>query len=110
MGGEVLHRPGQRCGVCVGDRLGHNVIGAEGADERDALRCAEGQIEPVPPALAERASVRAVGRDTVVEPARHQLRVGFSPGALNIGQAHQPCSGVGVAGQQPCRGAGFTFG
>jgi hypothetical protein len=27
VGGEVFHRLGQRGGVCVGDRLGHHIIG-----------------------------------------------------------------------------------
>ena len=79
MGGQVFHRLGDRGGVGVGDRLGqHIVIAAQGPHERDALGCAERQIEAVHTALPERAPPRAVGRDAVVEPAGHQLGVGLT--------------------------------
>ena len=61
-------------------------------------------------ARTERAPVCAAGRDAVVEPARHQLRIGVSAGALIIGQTDQPRHRVGVAGQQPGRGAGVALG
>ena len=110
VGGQVLHRLGERGGVRVGDRLGHHIIGAQRPNQRDALGCAERQIEAVHTALTECAPVRTVGCDPVVEPARHQPRVGVSPGALGVGQTDQRRDGAGVAGQQPHRGAGFAFG
>jgi hypothetical protein len=83
----------------VGDRLGDDVIGALGADERNALGCAEGQVELVYPALAECATVCTDGSDAVIEPACNQLCVGVSPRPLGVGQPDQLGGGVGVAGQ-----------
>jgi hypothetical protein len=110
MNGQIFHRLGHRGGVRVGDRLGHHVIGAQCPDERHTLGCAERQVEPVHAALPEGAPLRTDGSDAVVEPAGHQFRISLSAGALHIGQAHQSADGVGVAGQQPCGGAGFMFG
>jgi hypothetical protein len=61
-------------------------------------------------ALPEGAPLRTVGSDAVIKPAGHQFGIGLSARALGVGQAHQRGDGVGVTGQQPCRGAGFVFG
>ena len=84
-------------------QLSHHIIGEQRANERDALGCTQRQIEPVHTALTERAPMRTVRRDAVVEPTGHQLRIGVTTGALSIGQPHQGRNGVGVTGQQPDR-------
>ena len=109
MRGQILHRLGQRGGVGVGDRLGDHAISAQCPNQRHTLGRAERQIEPVHTTQPESPPLRTVGSDAVVEPAGHQLGIGLTPHPLGVGEAHQRGDGVGVAGQQPCRGAGFVF-
>jgi hypothetical protein len=61
VGGQVLHRLQQCSAVCVGDRLGHHIIGPQRSNQRDALGCAKGQIKPMLSALTERSPMRTVG-------------------------------------------------
>ena len=61
-------------------------------------------------ALTECAPMRAIWGNAVIEPTGDQLGVGVTASALSVGQADQLGDGVGVAGQQPCRGTGLTFG
>ena len=96
--------------VSLRDRLGHHIIRSQGPDKRDALGCAERQIEPVHTALTERAPMRAVWANAVIEPASDEVSVGVTAGALSIGEADQRRDAVGVAGQQPYRGAGLALG
>ena len=112
MGGQVFHRLGDRGGVGVGDRLGqHIVIAAQRPHQRHTLGRAERQIEPVHPALPERAPaahrwVRRRRRASAPPPRHrpHRPTRWASVRPTNAGD------GVGVAGQQPCRGAGFVLG
>ena len=54
--------------------------------------------------------MRAIWGNAVIEPTGDQLGVGVTASALSVGQADQLGDGVGVAGQQRCRGTGLTFG
>ena len=94
----------------VGDGFVRHVIAAHRPDQRHTLGRAERQIEAVHTALTERAPARPVGRDPVIQPARHHLRIGLPAGALHITQPDQLRGRVGVAGAQPHRGAGVAFG
>ena len=86
VGGQVLHRLQQCSAVCVGDRLGHHIIGPQRSNQRDALGCANGQIKPMLSALTERSPMRTVRSDPLVKPARHYLCVGVPADRLDIGQ------------------------
>ena len=48
--------------------------------------------------------------NAVIEPAGDEVSVGVTAGALSIGEADQRRDAVGVAGQQPYRGAGLALG
>ena len=99
-----------RGGVRVDDRFVRHVITAHRADQRHTFRRTKRQIKPVHTARTERAPALPVGRRTVIEPARHHLRIGLPTGALHITQPDQLGGRAGVAGAQPHRGAGVAFG
>jgi hypothetical protein len=94
--GQILHCFGERGGVRVGEPLRSHVVGFQCPDQRDALRGGERQVIPMHALRAQRAAMRAVGRDAVVEPARHHRGIRLTSRALTVGQPHQPGGGMRI--------------
>ena len=110
VGGQVLHRLQQCSAVCVGDRLGHHIIGPQRSNQRDALGCAKGQIKPMLSALTERSPMRTVGAiPSSSQRATTCASVSPPTGWISV-KPDQGGGYVGVACEQPCWGAGFAFG
>jgi len=84
VGGQVLHRLQQCSAVCVGDRLGHHIIGPQRSNQRDALGCAKG-LDQTHALRAHRTLAHAHRRsDPLVKPARHYLCVGVPADTLSV--------------------------
>ena len=107
VGGQVLHRLGQRGGVRVGDRLGDHIIGRSARTQRDALGCAERQIESVHTALTERASVRTVGAMPSSSQRATTSASASPPARWASVKPTNARRGAGVAGAAATPGCGF---
>ena len=108
VGGQVLHRLQQCSAVCVGDRLGHHIIGPQRSNQRDALGCAKVRSNPYSPRSPNARPCAPSERSP--RQASAPLPVRRRPRRHAIGQPDQGGGYVGVACEQPCWGAGFAFG
>ncbi|SLA06451.1 Uncharacterised protein [Mycobacteroides abscessus subsp. abscessus] len=109
MRGEVLQSFRDRRLVRRSDRFITH-IAAEHPSQRHRFRRAKRQIEPVHPALAMRPTTLPRRRHTLVQPARHHIRISIPTGPLSGTQTNQLRDRRHIPRARPDGGAGVTFG
>ncbi|SIH07095.1 Uncharacterised protein [Mycobacteroides abscessus subsp. abscessus] len=106
---QVFERLGDRGLVRRGHGFVDDVI-AEHPHQRHRLRGAKRQIKPVHPALAVSTPALPRRRHTLIQPARHHIRISIPTAALAVTQPNQLRSHPSIPGARPHRGTGVTFG
>ena len=107
---QIGHCGGDRAPVRLDDGLVVDFGGQGTHQQRHAFGGGEGQVEPVHAALRELPAGVAIAGDAVIEPALHDIGVGYAPVGGAPVQADQLDGKGGVAGDQPRRCAGVAFG
>ncbi len=110
VGGQVLHRLQQCSAVCVGDRLGHHIIGPQRSNQRDALGCAMVRSNPCSPRSPNARPCAPFGAIPSSSQRATTCASASPPTGWISVKPDQGGGYVGVACEQPCWGAGFAFG
>jgi len=110
VGMQVLQRFPHGGVMSIDDRLGQHLIPTQSTQQRHTFRRRKRQIETVRGARTIGAATDPVGRDSVIEPTRHHVHVGFTASAIRSAQTDERGGLFGVARTHPYRRAGLTLG